>query len=79
MPSTPGMRTSISTTSGVRAQRRLDRLAAVGGLADDLDVALEREHRLDPAPHERLIVGDEDLDRLHARPDPTDPRLILSV
>jgi hypothetical protein len=29
--------------------------------------ALEREHRLDPAPHERLIVGDEDLDRLHAR------------
>ena len=41
----PGMRMSIRTTSGRCSRGQLDRLGAVGGLADDLEVAARsREH-----------------------------------
>ena len=41
----------------------LDRLEPVGGLADDLEVGLGREHQLEPAPEQRVVVDDEDADR----------------
>ena len=69
MPSTPGMRTSISTTSGDEASTSRDRLGAVLGLADDLDVVAGVEDHAEPRPHQRLIVGDDDPDASrHRRP-----------
>ena len=53
----PGIRTSISTTSGAARAATRDRLGAVGGLADDLDVRLGVEDhagsRPAPAPGRR--------------------------
>ena len=60
MPSSSGMRTSISTTSGCEAPRLRDRLEPVGGLADDLDVLLGLEDHAEARPHERLVVDDQD-------------------
>ena len=42
MPSMPGMRTSIRTTSGRSRRASVDGLEAVRGLADDLEVRLRR-------------------------------------
>ena len=61
------MRTSISTTSGRSSPARADRLAAVGGLADDLDVGLGVEDHPEAGAHERLVVGEQDADH-RARP-----------
>jgi hypothetical protein len=44
------------------AQRRLERLGAVRGLADHRDVVLALEDRPEPAPHQRLVVGEQDPD-----------------
>ena len=74
-PSTFGMRTSIRITSGSSSAARLERLGAVGGLADDLDVLLGLEDHPEPRADERLVVDDEHADhraRLgerQARPD----------
>ena len=51
---------------GPLAAGELDRLGAVGRLADDLDVVLGVEQGPEPAAYEHLIVGEEDLD--HWRP-----------
>ena len=56
------MRMSISTTSGLQPARELDRLGAVGGLADDVEVVLGVEDHAEAGAHERLVVGDQ-----HAR------------
>jgi hypothetical protein len=37
-------------------ERLLDRLVAVGGLRDDLDVRLTLEHGPQPAPNDRVVV-----------------------
>ena len=60
MPSTSGMRTSISTTSGVAARPSATASRAVGGLADDLEVGLGVEDHAEAAAHERLVVGEHD-------------------
>ena len=60
------MRMSISTTSGVEPARLLDRLEAVGGLADDVEVVLGVEDHPEAGAHERLVVGDQDAHRAHA-------------
>jgi hypothetical protein len=39
-----------------------DRLAAVGGLADHLEVGLGVQDHPEPGPHQRLVVGDQDPD-----------------
>ena len=39
-----------------------DRLGAVGGLADDLDVAARVEQRAQPVAEDRVVVGDQDAD-----------------
>ena len=58
-PSVPGMRMSISTTSGRCSRARRHGLVAVGGLADDHDVVLGVEQGTEAGPHQRLVVGDE--------------------
>ena len=58
----PGIRMSISTTSGRRSRASAHRLVAVGGLADHLDVGLGVEQRPEPGPHQRLVVGEHDAD-----------------
>ena len=44
----------------LQAQRLGDRLDAVRGLADDLDVLLGLEDHAKAGAHERLVVDDED-------------------
>ena len=39
--------------------RRLDRLAAVAGLADDLDALGVGQQRGDAAPHDRVVVHEQ--------------------
>ena len=63
MPSMPGIRTSIRTTSGVERAAQRDRLVAVCGLAHDLEVGLDLEDHPEPGAHQGLVVGDEDADR----------------
>ena len=53
------MRTSISTTSG-SSSRQLDRLDAVLGLADDLEIVASLEDHAEAAANKRLVVGDQD-------------------
>ena len=62
------MRTSISITSGRWLAAEGDRLGAVAGLADHLDVGLAAEQHAERHPHQRLIVGDDDPDRHSASP-----------
>ena len=52
----------------VRAQgsHLVERGAPVGGLADDLDRVVAREHRLEAGAHEVVVVHEEDADRLVA-------------
>ena len=50
----------MSTTSGSQGVGHRDRLRAVGGLADDVEVVLGVEDHLEPGAHERLVVGDQD-------------------
>ena len=66
MPSSSGMRMSISTTSGCEPLGLLDRLQAVGGLADHVEVVLGVEDHPEPGAHERLVVGDQHPHRAHA-------------
>ena len=61
-PSMPGMRMSISTTSGWCSGHRAGDLAAVGGLADDRDVVGAREQHRQPGADERVVVDDQDAD-----------------
>ena len=61
-PSSSGIRMSISTTSGFDERRLTDRLEAVLGLGDDLDVALGLQDHPEAGAHELLVVGDEDPD-----------------
>ncbi|BCK68456.1 hypothetical protein Srufu_024090 [Streptomyces libani subsp. rufus] len=41
-------------------ERLIDRLAAVGGLRDDLDIRRRAEDRAHTGPHQGLVVGEED-------------------
>ena len=68
MPSMPGMRMSISTTSGAVRLGRRDRLLAGAGLGDDLDRAGRLEHGLEAGAHHRLVVGDDDAQPAHDAP-----------
>ena len=61
------MRMSISTTSGLQPAGELDRLRAVGRLADDVEVVLGVEDHLEAGAHERLVVGDQHAHDAHAR------------
>ena len=47
---------------GAMLERQAHRLLAVGRLADDGDVVLRVEQRPEAAPHQRLVVGDDDGD-----------------
>ena len=60
MPSSSGMRMSISTTSGFSRRAMSTACSAVDGLADHLDVVLGVEDHLEAGADERLVVGDHD-------------------
>ena len=62
MPSTPGMRMSISDHVRVELVGQRDGLRSVAGLGDDLDVRLGLEDRAEAAADERFVVGEEDAD-----------------
>ena len=53
------MRTSISTTSGSSSALRRTASKPSAGLADDVDVGLDREDRAQAAAHEAVVVGDQ--------------------
>ena len=55
--------------SGSSVGGEVDRLGAVAGLADDLDVGLLPEHHLQAAAEQRVVVDDEHADRLRGRSD----------
>ena len=58
----------MTTTSGLDALGDLDRLGAVPGLTNDLDVRLSLEDHPEACPHQRLIVGDDHPDAAHPAP-----------
>ena len=62
MPSVPGIRTSISTTSGRVFGGGPDRLVPVGRLADDLEARQRAQQCDESVPHDRMIVGHDDPD-----------------
>ena len=62
MPVSLGIRTSMSTTSGVVAAASDGGGEAVGGLAHDLDVVLDVEQHGETAAEQLLVVDDEHAD-----------------
>ena len=60
------MRMSIRIDRGREARGLVDRLQPVGGLGDELHVALAIEQHAEARAHERLVVGHEHPD--HGRP-----------
>jgi hypothetical protein len=62
IPSTPGIRTSISTTSGRVPGDYVQRRPAVGRLADHLDVLDLVEDHPESGAHEGLVVDEHDSD-----------------
>jgi len=62
MPSSPGRFRSSRTTSGLRlaALRQGQRLAPVGGEADDLEALVQAQRCRGALPHEAVVVDDED-------------------
>ena len=54
---------SISTTSGDKPCRQLDRLNAVGGLADDLEIRFAVQNRPKAVADQGLVVGQQHPDR----------------
>ena len=63
IPLSPGMTTSISTTSGFLLPRLEDRCADIAGLADDLDVVLGVEQQVQAGPDDGVVVDDQHPDR----------------
>ena len=63
IPSRWGIRMSMRTTSGRCVPGQRDRLGAVAGLADHLEVRLGVDDHPEAAAHERLVVGDQHADR----------------
>jgi hypothetical protein len=47
---------------GLKLLGPAQRLAGVGGVADDLQLRVAREQRGEPAPEERVVVDDQDAD-----------------
>ena len=63
MPSSPGIRMSISTTSGLRGSRASSTASSPSAASpDDLDVVSALEDHPEPGPDQRLVVDEEDLD-----------------
>ena len=64
MPSMPGIRTSMNTTSGVRSRACVDRLLAAPGLADhDHGVFGELEGGAQAFTRDRVVIDDQGADR----------------
>ena len=74
-PSVPGMRTSISTTSGELATTKFTACVAVRGLTDHLKVALGVEDHTKSHPQQLLIVDQENADHRTAATAAGRPRV----
>jgi len=61
-PSTLGMRMFHQRHVGLEAPNGRDRLLAVGGLGDDVDVRLRLQQGAKARADHRLVVGDDDPD-----------------
>ena len=66
----PGIRMSISTTSGRSRPTRATASSPSVGLAHHLDVGLGVEQEPDAGPHQCLVVGDHDADHGLTPPAP---------
>ena len=62
MPSSSGMRMSISTTVGRKRAAFSTASSPLRGLGDDLDVLLAAEQHAEAGPDHGLVVGDEHAD-----------------
>ena len=62
-PSTRGIRTSISTTSGRRARAALTACGPVGGFPDDVDVVGQVQDGAQPEPDQVLVIDEKQPDR----------------
>ena len=62
MPSVPGIRMSIRTTSGLRSRQVRTASAPSAAVAEHVEVRLRVEHRGEPGPHHLVVVGDDDAD-----------------
>ena len=62
-PPIVGIRRSMSTTSTSTLRDRRERLGAVAGLADDLEVRVAGEDAAEAVAHDRVVVDDEQPDR----------------
>ena len=58
------MRMSISTTSGRRLRASVHGVAAVAASPTNADARLRLEDRPEPRPDQRLVVRDQDRDRV---------------
>ena len=63
MPSTPGIRTSIRTTSGLSRRHLGHRLVTVRRLPHHVHVRLDLQDHPEPGPHQGLVVDDQHADR----------------
>ena len=64
-PPMPGIRRSIRMTSGRRVPGEGDRLRAIGGLADHLELRVAGEHPAEAVADDRMVVDDQHPDRGH--------------
>ena len=59
MPSIPGRRTSMITTSGLQPDHGLHDLLARFDAADELEIVRLAEHEVESLPHRRMVVRRE--------------------
>ena len=55
----------MRTTSGWSVRDELERLGAIRGLADDLEIGIAGEHAADAVANDRMVVDDQEPDRAH--------------
>ena len=61
-PLVPGMAASITMTCGIEAGGQRDRFVAVAGLAHHGQIGIVLEQAAEPAPHQRVVVGEQHRD-----------------
>ncbi len=74
IPSMPGIRMSMSTTSGTCSRAAAKRLGTVGGLRDDLHPRLGGEDHRKAGSDQRLVVGHHDPNHAASPPSIVDGR-----
>ena len=65
MPSIPGIRTSMNTTSGESSRARSTASSPLDGLSHDHDVVGQLERRAQTLPRHRVVIDDQGADLRH--------------